>query len=299
MKFNRFPTTPRSIGVVKFGRAKTIWLWGMFIPTVILGFGFLDVQLFLLSLVLAFVTLCLGHSVGLHRGIIHRTYETGTVVRGFLAYLFVLSGLGGPISWARLHAIRDYWQSSPDCPEYFAYRHSIFTDFLWNLHLQFEPADNRAEVRLPNDVLSDRWLLFLEKTWILHNLLFATVIYHFLSWEGVVICVCSRTAIGILGHWAIGYSSHVWGEKPHWIPNASEMGTNNWILGLISFGEGFHNNHHAFPKSPRMGLKWSEFDLGWIMIQLMESLGLVVLRTERIGPERSERIQNFLGKQIF
>src|SRR4029079_1685269 len=128
------------------------------------------------SLALAFVTLCVGHSVGLHRGVIHRTYEARPLVRGVLVYLFVLSGLGGPLSWARLHAVRDYWQNRTDCPRYFAYGHSIARDFVWNLHLRFEPADDRADARLPPDILGDPWLGFLERTWPAHVVLLALVI---------------------------------------------------------------------------------------------------------------------------
>ncbi len=152
---------PPEIGRVRFDAGKTIWLWGMAVPGLAVGIPAATPATLIVSLALAFLTLCIGHSVGLHRGIIHRTYEAHPVVRGVLAYLFVLSGLGGPLSWARLHAVRDLWQNRPDCPRYFA------------------------------------------------------------------------------------------------------------------FGEGFHNNHHAFPGSARMGMRAAELDLGWLVIRSLERLGLV------------------------
>jgi len=229
----------------------------------------------IISLALTFLTLCIGHSVGLHRGVIHRTYQVGPIVRGVLSYLFVLSGLGGPISWARLHAIRDFWQNQPDCPRYFAYDHSIVRDFGWNLHLRFEPVDNRTDSRLPTDVLRDPWLRFLEWTWPLHTVLLAIAIFLVLGPGGVAVCVCARTAAGILGHWAVGYAAHAWGERRFVVPGAKESGTNVWILGVLSFGEGFHNNHHAFPSSARMGMRLGELDLGWVVIWILEKLTLV------------------------
>jgi len=266
---------PPEVGRVRFDAGKTIWLWGMAIPGLIVGIQSLTSTTLVVSLALAFLTLCVGHSVGLHRGVIHRTYEARPFVRGALGYLFVLSGLGGPVSWTRLHAVRDFWQSRPNCPRYFAYGHSIARDFVWNLHLRFEPTDDRTDARLPADVLRDPWLLFLERTWPLHVLGLAIVIFLVLGSGGVAVCVCARTAAGILGHWAVGYAAHAWGERRFVVPGAKESGTNVWILGVLSFGEGFHNNHHAFPKSARMGMRPRELDLGWAVIWVFERLRLV------------------------
>lgn len=266
---------PPQIGRVRFSWQKSLWLWSMLIPGAFWGIPSLNRTTVLASLGLTFLTLCVGHSVGLHRGIIHRAYRAGPVVRGALVYLFVLSGLGGPLSWARLHAVRDYWQNQADCPRYFAYKHSLGQDFIWNLHLRFEPADHRAESRLPPDVLSDRWLQFLERTWPLHVLLLAAIFYAWLGVGGVAACVCGRSAVSILGHWFVGYAAHKWGERPFTISGATESGTNVWLLGVLSFGEGFHNNHHRYPGSARMGLAWRELDLGWVTLRVLRALRLV------------------------
>lgn len=269
------PVMPPEIGRVRFDAGKAIWLWGMAIPGLVFGIPALTSATLVTSLALGFVTLCVGHSVGLHRGVIHRTYQAGSLVRGVLVYLFVLSGLGGPLSWARLHAVRDYWQNRPDCPRYFAYGHSIARDFVWNLHLRFEPADDRADARLLPDILRDPWLRFLERTWPAHVVLLALVILVGLGPGGVAVCVCARTAAGIAGHWFVGYAAHAWGERRFVVPGATESGTNLWLLGVLSFGEGFHNNHHAFPRSARMGMRTRELDLGWAVLRVLERLRLV------------------------
>jgi stearoyl-CoA desaturase (delta-9 desaturase) len=247
----------------------------MAIPGLALGLPAATPATLAASLALAFLTLCIGHSVGLHRGVIHRTYEAGPAVRGALAYLFVLTGLGGPLSWARIHAVRDYWQNRPDCPRYFAYRHSLPRDFVWNLHLRFEPADDRALARLPPGILDDPWLRFLERTWPLHVLGLALAVLAVAGPGAVAVCVCARTAAGITGHWLVGYAAHAWGERRFDIPGAAETGTNVWLLGVLSFGEGFHNNHHAHPRSARMGMRVRELDLGWLVVLALERLRLV------------------------
>ena len=125
---------------------------------------------------------------------------------------------------------------------------------MWNLHRKFVPADARADAKLHPDVLRDPWLRFLEKTWPIHVGLLAVVVGLALGPAAVATCVCARTAAGILGHWGVGYAAHAWGERRYVVPGAKESGTNVWILGVVSFGEGFHNNHHRVSGSARMGL---------------------------------------------
>lgn len=221
------------------------------------------------------ITLCVGHSVGLHRGIIHRSYRAHSVVLGVLAYLAVLTGLGGPVTWIRVHAVRDHWQNQADCPAYFGYRHSLARDFVWNLHYRFEPRDDRADARLPPGLYADRWLRFLELTWALHVLVLALVVTVTMSAAAAATIVGTRTALGLLGHWFVTYAAHRWGTQLHVMPGAAESGTNVWLLGVLSFGEGFHNNHHAFPRSARMGRAGHELDLGWLTIRGLRSLRLV------------------------
>jgi fatty-acid desaturase len=265
------PLVEPSLGRVRFDVVKALWLWGMLVPGAVVGLAVVTPGLVAVSLGLAFLTLCVGHSVGLHRGVIHDTYRARPMVRVVLAELFVLSGLGGPLSWARLHAVRDYWQSQPDCPRLFAYRHGLVRDFGWNLHLRYEAADDRALAKLPRGAatLDDAWLRFLEKTWPLHHLGLALVVLVVGGPDAVAVCVCSRTACGILGHWFVGYAAHAWGERRFVVEGATESGTNVWWLGVLSFGEGFHNNHHAHPWSARMGLRTHELDVGWLVLRAL------------------------------
>jgi fatty-acid desaturase len=268
--------------MVRFDWSKSLWLWGLLVPAVVFGLPALTVRLSVMAGCLTLLTLCLGHSVGLHRGIIHRTYETHPFVRGVLAELFVLTGLGGPLSWARLHAVRDYWQNQREAPPSLGYAHSLAKDFWWNLHCRFGTDETVPLRRLPPDVMNDRFLRFLEATWPLHTLAFALVVFALGGADAVAVCVALRVVLSILGHWAIGYASHVWGEERYVIDGASTSGRNSWVLGVISFGEGFHNTHHAFPNSARMGLRWYEFDLGWYALLALRELGLVqALRSAR------------------
>ena len=266
---------PFHLGSVRFDPVKALWFWSMLVIALIAGAPVLSPSLVFLSLILTFFTLCVGHSVGLHRCIIHRSFAISRPGRAVLAWFFVLAGLGGPLTWARLHAWRDYWQNHAQCPAWFGYRHGLFTDFVWNLHMSYRPVDREAEKRLPPDVLNDPWLRFLERTWPLHHVMLAALLFLWGGSGAVAVCLCGRVAISILAHQIIGYASHVHGHRRFLIDGAQECGTNNWWLGVISFGEGFHNNHHAFPRSARMGMNAYDLDLGWYVIKVMERAGLV------------------------
>lgn len=260
------------IGVVRFSWRKATWLW------LNLGAAAFAIpyaaQHLPLSLTLTFLTLCVGHSVALHRGIIHRTFDFAPGVRAPLIWLFVFTGLGGPLSWIRLHYVRDHWQNQRDCPEYFAYRHSLARDFYWNLHCAFTPRDWQR-YRIPPELEADPLLRFLERTWWLWNIGFFAVLALAGGLELALVAGFGRVAASIIGHWVIGFFTHKHGGRRFQLAGATESGTNITPLGWVSFGEGFHNNHHAYPASARMGVRWWEFDLGWLTVRLLEVLGLV------------------------
>lgn len=258
------------VGRIRVAWPKIAWLYGMSAAALL---WIPSVDSTLAALALTVLTVCLGHSVGLHRGMIHRAFWMPRGLRFVLAELFVLTGLGGPLSWIRLHYVRDYWQNQPACPPYFAYRHSLIRDYFWNLHCEFVPV-NWERYSIPEDLEKDPWLRWLEKTWPAHTLaLFLALLLA--GPEYAAAAVCGRIASTILGHGFIGFVSHKYGYRPYRLVGAGEEGRNTLILGWLSFGEGFHNNHHAFPQSARMGHRWFEFDLGWIVVRLLAKLRLI------------------------
>ncbi|MBY0407228.1 MAG: fatty acid desaturase, partial [Rickettsiales bacterium] len=71
--------------------------------------------------------------------------------------------------------------------------------------------------------------------------------------------------------WSINSICHLWGGRTY---ETDDKSRNNWLFGLLALGEGWHNNHHAFPVSARHGLKWWQLDISWIVIRALEKLGL-------------------------
>lgn len=228
----------------------------------------------IINTTLLFLSVGIGHSVCLHRGIIHKSYKTSKYFRRVGLYLFVLTGLGSPLSWLKQHYFRDYWQNRTDCPLYFQYKHSLITDYWWNLHLTFIP-NNLGRYNIPEEDKNDSFILFLDKTWVIHYFILLLTLYFIVGFNSMLIATCLRTSTIIVGHWYIGYASHKYGYSRHKIENADESGYNDVFLGFISFGEGFHNNHHSYPTSARFSTKWYEIDFGWTLVWVLAKLRVI------------------------
>ena len=261
-------------GTITFDWKKSIWLYMMLIPILFINFSKIKAFDIYFNIIFTFLSVGFGHSVGLHRGIIHKSYTASKLFRKISLHLFVLTGLGSPLSWLKQHYFRDYWQNRKDCLRYFRYQHSLFTDYWWNLHLKFQPKE-LDRYNIPKEDLNDPLILWLHKTWHIHYITFAITIYFLLGLNGMLMATCLRTSTIILGHWYIGYASHKYGYSRHIIKDADESGYNDIFLGLISFGEGFHNNHHAFPTSAKFSSKLYEIDFGWMLVWILSKLNII------------------------
>jgi fatty-acid desaturase len=141
-------------------------------------------------------------------------------------------------------------------------------------------------------VRQDRFYVFLEKTWRLQQLPLAAVLYlgGGLSW--VVWGIGVRLFVSLTGHWLVGYLAHNRGGKTWHIEGAAVQGYNVPGFALLTMGESWHNNHHAFPESSRLGLGRGEWDMGWLALKLFARLGWVWnLATPETLPPRKERIE--------
>lgn len=267
--------TPKDkTGKIKIAYKKTLWMYLLFTGTFFVNFSELSLSDYIINTFLIILTVGIGHSVGLHRGIIHKSYNSSKHFKNITIYLFVLTGMGSPLNWLKQHYFRDYWQNKENCPTYFRYQHNLITDYWWNLHLSYTPKNFKI-FEIPKQDLNNKWLNHLNKYWLIHYSFFALIIFIVLGFNSLLFLVCFRSSLILIGHWFIGYSSHKWGYARYKIKGADESGYNDIILGLISFGEGFHNNHHSFPTSAKFSSKWYEIDIGWCLIKLCKYLSLI------------------------
>lgn len=221
-----------------------------------------------------YAMLLVGHSVGMHRLLIHRTYRCSKGLERFLIYVGVLVGMAGPFSVLRIHDVRDWAQREAACHDFFSHRRPLLLDALWQLHCRFE-FERPPAFLIEREFLDDPWLQWMERTWMLQQLPVAAVLYLIGGWAWVVWGVCCRVSVSVAGHWIVTFFCHHTGPGSWHVRGAGVQASNLVGLGLITMGECWHNNHHAFPESARMGIEPGQFDPGYWLLQKLEERGIV------------------------
>jgi fatty-acid desaturase len=261
-------------GKVRWSPRKSLWLTGMTMTALIGGPLYFSWSALVLFLATTALTLCLGHSLGMHRRLIHRAFDCPLWIERLLVYLGTLVGMAGPYGMIRQHDIRDWAQRKPDCHAYLAHRSSIFRDGFWQLHCGLalvHPPQLIVERRVAND----RFYQLIERTWMAQQLPWAALFFAIGGVSWAVWGIAVRVSLSVTGHWLIGYFAHNRGWRSWHIEGAGVQGYNVPYCGLITMGEAWHNNHHAFPGSARLGVRSGEIDPGWWVLMLLARLGLV------------------------
>jgi stearoyl-CoA desaturase (delta-9 desaturase) len=267
------PDTDPVQGRVRWAPAKSLWIGSMTLAAVLLGPPLLSLDAFVLFIATSAITLCFGHSVGMHRRLIHRSFDCPLWLEHICVYLGTLVGMAGPIGMIRLHDFRDWAQRQKACHDYSAHRTTLWHDAWWQMHCRLDlvrPPLFRPEPR----IAGDRFYAVVERTWMWQQLPWAVLFFAIGGWSWVVWGVCVRVSVGVTGHWLIGHFAHRRGGQTFIVEGAAAQGYNVAMAGLISMGECWHNNHHAFPGSARMGLFPGQIDLGWWLIRIFAALGL-------------------------
>jgi len=280
-------------GKVVWDPAKSLWINGCLAAWLAFAPFYTTTGALVVFFVLTYLTLLLGHSVGMHRRLIHRTFECSARLDGFLQYMGCLVGLAGPLGVIRVHDVRDWAQREPACHPFFSHRIGLVRDAFWNLNCSFE-FDDPPTIEFEEPTNNNGWYRWLEDTWMLQQLPVAIVLYWFGGWPWVVWGIFARIFVSNLGHWVVTFYTHNPGSGTWSVPAAGVQASNLKGFGVLSMGECWHNNHHAFPESARIGLYEGQLDPGWLVIQGLERLGLVW----NVGlprPDESRGDLEFLG----
>jgi stearoyl-CoA desaturase (delta-9 desaturase) len=281
-------------GSVCWKPSKSLWITSMTLVALIGGpicFTWGALVVFLSSTA---VTVCLGHSLGMHRRLIHRAYDCPLWLERLFVYLGTLVGMAGPFGMIRQHDIRDWAQRKTTCHPYLAHRSALLRDAYWQLHCELRlshPPTLVMERRLSEDL----FYRFIDRTWMAQQLPWAVVFFAIGGLPWVVWGVAARVSASVTGHWLVGYFAHNRGARSWHIRDAGVQGYNVAYCGLITMGEAWHNNHHAFPGSARLGLKEGETDPGWWVLMALARFGLVWgVKTPDLLPARPNLVP--LGK---
>ncbi len=225
-----------------------------------------------------------GITVGYHRFFAHRSFETPRPVAAILAALGSMAVEGPVLQWVAVH--RRHHQHSddhddPHSPHMYGAGLWSMVRGLWHAHMGWLFRSNpRGLARYVRDLRSD-WLVRgmsqLFPVWVLLGLLIPAALggLFTLSWMGVLLGFIwgGLVRVFLVHHvtWSINSVCHIWGSRPF---RTHDESRNNVIFGVLAMGEGWHNNHHAFPTSARHGLRWWQLDGAYFIIWAMSKIGL-------------------------
>lgn len=219
-----------------------------------------------------------GVCLTFHRLLSHRSFATFAPMRWMLAWIGGLAGEGSAIHWVanhRIHHAKSDHLGDPHSPrEGFLWSH-----MLWCLQ-RIPTAERRAlHHRWAPDLEKDPVLRFLDATFLLWQVVFAAGLYAMGYLAGGLDLACSwlvwgvfvRMVVVLHATWCINSVTHVWGYKTY---DNGDDSKNLWWVALLTFGEGWHNNHHAYQRAANYGHRWWELDTTYLMIRTLQALGL-------------------------
>jgi stearoyl-CoA desaturase (delta-9 desaturase) len=212
----------------------------------------------------------LGVGLGWHRLLTHRGFKAPKWLEYTLSIFATMSIQDSPDKWVATHRIHHKFTEQEGDP------HSTRPGFWWAQigWIVWGPAqdhDRKVLQKYVPDLLKDKGHALISRFYYVPIIISAFILFAIGGWTMVVWGVFARVVVGWHTTWFVNSLSHIYGSRPH---ETNDDSTNNWFVALLTFGEGWHNNHHAFPTSARHGLEWYQFDMNWIAIRILKKLGL-------------------------
>jgi fatty-acid desaturase len=222
------------------------------------------------TVLLYYIATGLGISMGYHRLHTHRSYKVPVWMEYFFALCGTLTLEGGPIFWVAVHRVHHQNSDQPGDPH--SPRDGAFWSHIgWILFGQTNHNNTRMMAKYTPDLAKHKFYVLLNNWhWV------PVTILSFALWAigGLPLflwATCFRIVFGLHATWAVNSATHMWGERRFATRDDSR---NTWWVALFTFGEGWHNNHHAHPTLARHGLAWYEFDPSWLLIKVLTKLGI-------------------------
>jgi stearoyl-CoA desaturase (delta-9 desaturase) len=225
---------------------------------------------FFVALFLYWVAGSLGIGMGYHRLLTHRGYKTPKWIEYFLTVCATLALEGGPIFWVATHRIHHKHSDKEGDP------HSP-VDGTWWAHMGWILTgksmhhDTETLAHYVPDLAKDKFHVWITKYHYVPMIVLGVVLFAIGGVPFVMWGIFFRTVFGLHSTWLVNSATHMVGSRRF---ETRDLSTNSWWVALFSFGEGWHNNHHAHPVSARHGLAWYEIDLNWYGIWTLKKLGL-------------------------
>ncbi|MDX1387220.1 MAG: fatty acid desaturase, partial [bacterium] len=209
---------------------------------------------------------------------------------------------GGPIWWCSIHRLHHQYSDTPQDPHY-SLKGFWYPHVLWLLYLDPRwkmPFDPKKYGERAKDLYADPYYRFLDVfffvPWVVSLLIFFLLGgWALVFWAGFIPFLYHHHVT-----WSVNSVTHRFGYRSFKTKPDTDRSTNNWLVGLLAFGEGWHNNHHAFPSSPKHGFfKWWELDMTYLFVLFFKKLGLI-RKMRNVTPEQmgSVRLKPLLNSRV-
>jgi fatty-acid desaturase len=261
-------------GLTTADRSKVNWVTmiavAIFHVLTVVAFFYTTWSAVLLALTLHWICIGWGIGMGYHRLHTHRSYRTPRWLEYFLAVCGTLTLEGGPIFWVAVHRIhhqRSDQEGDPHTPRDGRWwAHMLWTVFGESLH-----SNTNVTGKYAPDLAKDPFYRALNTYHWVPLTVLGLILLAVGGLPWVLWGVFARVTFGLHATWLVNSATHLWGSRRF---NTGDDSKNSWWVALLTFGEGWHNNHHAHPASSRHGLMWYELDMTWLQIKLLEKVGL-------------------------
>ncbi|MBD2103675.1 fatty acid desaturase [Leptolyngbya sp. FACHB-261] len=231
------------------------------------------------------VGICLGY----HRLLSHRSLQVPRPVEYFLALIGALAAQGGPIFWVGGHRQHHGFTEHEDHDPYSSTRGFWWSHMGWILYSRPEHFDPQNYFRFAPDLARDPIYRFMDKWFLAFQIPLGLALYAFGGWPCVIWGGVMRAILLWHSTWLINSASHKWGYRNF---QSTDNSRNLWWAALLTYGEGWHNNHHTYPNMAKAGLHWWEVDVTWWSIQALRKLGLVQKITLPKADWREQLVKN-------
>jgi len=213
-----------------------------------------------------------GIGIGYHRLLTHR----GMKVPKWLEYFFTTCGTlalqSGPLAWVTTHRLHHAFTDTEKDPHSPRNGGAYWSHIGWIFRGTAQNQSEAIKQRYSPDLAKDKYYRFLDTYYFITVVAVAILLFAIDGWTMVVWGIFLRTVMAWHFTWLVNSATHLWGSRRF---ETRDDSRNNALVAAVTFGEGWHNNHHAFPRSARHGFTWKEFDVNWVQIRVLEKLGLM------------------------
>ena len=212
-----------------------------------------------------------GVGIGYHRLFTHRGFKAPKWLQYFLATCATLALQSGPISWVTTHRIHHAFTEQDNDPH--SPRHGTYWSHIgWIFRGTAQMQPDSVRQRYSPDLLRDPYLVWIDKYYYVTAIVAGAILLAIGGWTMLFWGIFLRTVFSWHSTWLVNSATHLWGSRRF---DTRDDSRNNGYVAALTFGEGCHNNHHAYPRSARHGFTSREFDVNWVQIVALEKLGLL------------------------